>query len=185
MNIFYLDPNAVKCAKMHCDKHVVKMIVEYSQLLSTAHRVLDGDVIEGRSPSGRRQKQYVLPKTHIHADLLYKATHVNHPSAVWVRESYANYRWVYSLFAQLCIEYKHRYGKTHACWTKLAGPLEWPPHNIAWLNNSHTPLKLAMPDEYKDPCPVKSYRTFYKTKAQNFTMSWTNRQEPKWWTASY
>ena len=41
MNVFYLDPDPVKCAKMHVDKHVVKMIVEYAQLLSTAHRMLD------------------------------------------------------------------------------------------------------------------------------------------------
>ena len=33
---------------MHCDKHVVKMIIEYAQLMSTAHRVLDGDPYEGR-----------------------------------------------------------------------------------------------------------------------------------------
>ena len=42
MNIFYLDKNPWVNAEMHCDKHVCKMIVEYAQLLSTAHRVLDG-----------------------------------------------------------------------------------------------------------------------------------------------
>jgi hypothetical protein len=42
MNIFYLDEDPKICAQYHCDKHVVKMIIEYAQLLSTAHRVLDG-----------------------------------------------------------------------------------------------------------------------------------------------
>jgi len=42
MNIFALDINPYTAASYHCDKHVVKMIVEYAQLLSTAHRVLDG-----------------------------------------------------------------------------------------------------------------------------------------------
>ena len=42
MNIFYLDNHTHRCAKQHCDKHVVKMIIEYAQLLSTAHRVIDG-----------------------------------------------------------------------------------------------------------------------------------------------
>ena len=42
MNIFYLDKEVVPCAQMHLDKHCVKMILEYAQLLSTAHRVLDG-----------------------------------------------------------------------------------------------------------------------------------------------
>jgi len=39
MNIFYLDPQPRLCAQYHCDKHVVKMILEYAQLLSTAHRI--------------------------------------------------------------------------------------------------------------------------------------------------
>jgi len=43
MNIFYLDRDPRICAEMHLDKHVVKMIIEYAQLMSTAHRVLDGD----------------------------------------------------------------------------------------------------------------------------------------------
>ena len=42
MNIFYLDTSPKTCAEMHCDKHVVKMIIEYAQLMSTAHRLLDG-----------------------------------------------------------------------------------------------------------------------------------------------
>ena len=44
MNIFYLDKNPKIAAEMHCDKHVVKMITETAQLLSTAHRILDGEV---------------------------------------------------------------------------------------------------------------------------------------------
>ena len=43
MNIFYLDRDPGICTLMHCDKHVVKMILETAQMLSTAHRVLDGD----------------------------------------------------------------------------------------------------------------------------------------------
>ena len=44
MNIFYLDEDPVKAAQYMCDKHVVKMIVESAQILSTAHRVLDGEL---------------------------------------------------------------------------------------------------------------------------------------------
>jgi len=43
VNIFYLHRDVDTCAEMHNDKHVVKMILEYAQLLSTAHRVLDGE----------------------------------------------------------------------------------------------------------------------------------------------
>ena len=43
MNIFFLDKDPIIAAQYHCDKHCVKMILEYAQLLSTAHRVLDED----------------------------------------------------------------------------------------------------------------------------------------------
>ena len=60
MNIFYLDKDPITCAEMHVDKHCVKMILEYAQLLSTAHRVLDGTLIDGYSKTGRKQKRYVV-----------------------------------------------------------------------------------------------------------------------------
>ena len=40
MNIFYLNEDPRIAGEEHCDKHV-KMTIEYCQLLSTAHRVLD------------------------------------------------------------------------------------------------------------------------------------------------
>ena len=43
MNIFYLDRDPVVAAQLMCDKHVVKMILESAQILSTAHRAIDGD----------------------------------------------------------------------------------------------------------------------------------------------
>lgn len=33
MNIFYLDKDIQKCVEYHCDKHVVKLIIEELQLL--------------------------------------------------------------------------------------------------------------------------------------------------------
>ena len=58
MNIFYLHEDVKQCAKMHVDKHVVKMIIEYAQLLSTAHRMLDGTEYTGLSKNGRKVKRY-------------------------------------------------------------------------------------------------------------------------------
>ena len=48
MNIFHLHKDPKICAKYHCDKHVVKMILETAQMLSTAyqrHCGLDDDYI--------------------------------------------------------------------------------------------------------------------------------------------
>ena len=59
MNIFFLDYDAQRCAEYHCDKHVVKMIIEYAQLMSTAHRILDGkQYIENNK--GRMIKRWKL-----------------------------------------------------------------------------------------------------------------------------
>ena len=54
MNIFNLHEDTKKSAQMHCDKHVVKMIIEYAQLMSTAHRILDGVEYEDKTKNGRR-----------------------------------------------------------------------------------------------------------------------------------
>ena len=61
MNIFYLSSNPGECARQHCDKHVVKMIVEYAQLMSTAHRLLDGVATKGKTANtGRSVVRLVL-----------------------------------------------------------------------------------------------------------------------------
>ena len=111
MNIFYLDHVVRKCAEMHNDKHVVKMILEYAQLLSTAHRILDGVLFTGVSLSGRKKTVYVLADNR--NSTLYSATHVNHPSAVWVRQSAQNYMWLAELLEECCKEYTYRYDKVH------------------------------------------------------------------------
>lgn len=56
MNIFYLDKDPRIAASYHCDKHVVKMVSETAQLLSTTHRLLDGTMYIDDS-SGRKVKK--------------------------------------------------------------------------------------------------------------------------------
>lgn len=98
MNIFFLHHNPATCAAMHCDKHVVKMILESSQLLSTAHHVLASPVCE---------------EVEFLSNLL-KPTHENHPCALWVRDSSGNYLWLLHLLDSLHGEYHRRYGRVHA-----------------------------------------------------------------------
>lgn len=114
MNIFYVHSDPVICAQQHVDKHVVKMILEYAQLMSTAHRILDGVETVGLSKSGRKAKRWVLPDER--EDALYKASHINHPSAKWCRHSLANYQFLFKLWIELMREYHYRYGKSiHQC----------------------------------------------------------------------
>ena len=78
MNIFLLNENPLLCAEQHCDKHVVKMVIEYAQLMSTAHRYLDGELYGELTDKGRKIKRWRHPNSNMEATL-YKASHVNHP----------------------------------------------------------------------------------------------------------
>jgi hypothetical protein len=177
MNIFYLHHNPEVCARLHVDKHVVKMILEYSQLLSTTHRVLDGVEYTDTS-SGRAIKRWKL-QGDIEQEL-YKATHVNHPSAVWVRQSEANYHWLVNLLSELCKEYTYRYGKVHKC--EYSGLVDLlyinSPRGIP--NKPFTEPTPAMPDEYiVKGDSLTSYRQYYKNAKQDL-FSWKGREVPEW-----
>ena len=76
MNLFYLHKEPEVSAKLHCDKHVVKMIIEYAQMLSTAHRMLDGIQYTDTS-SGRRIQRWRLENPNMD-NIMYKASHINH-----------------------------------------------------------------------------------------------------------
>lgn len=174
MNIFYLHPDPKICAEMHVDKHVVKMILEYAQLLSTAHRILDGEEYIDAS-SGRRIKRWRLEDT-IMESVLYKASHINHPSAIWTRQSRENYDWLFCLFKELLQEYTYRYGKIHAT-DRLVYFLRIPPKNIP--DGHLTQPTPAMPDEYKVPDSIQSYRNYYVGAKKSFA-KWKNRPIPEW-----
>lgn len=175
MNIFYLDTDPKVSAQMMHDKHVVKMILETAQLLSTAHRVLDGTPYIDSS-SGRKIKRWSLSKVRLE-NSLYKATHINHPSAVWSRVNSGNYHWLYEHFVALCDEYTYRYGKVHATDTKLRDVLLMEPENIP--SGGITQMPQAMPDKYKNSDSVTAYRSYYigEKKQQS---KYTKRNSPIW-----
>lgn len=179
MNIFYLHGTPKLAAEQHCDKHVVKMILEYAQLLSTAHRVCDGTLRDGYSKSGRRKKVWALADSR--DPILYSATHVNHPSAIWVRQNQQNYIWLSQLLHHLCKEYTHRYGKVHK--VEHSGLLEelynWPMDIKQGTFFDPTP---AMPEDciIKDNV-LESYHKYYRERKAGFA-KWTKRPVPEWFT---
>lgn len=156
MNIFVLNQTPELSAKDHCDKHVVKMILESAQLLSTAHRIID-DLQ--------------------HDDRFYKVTHKNHPCAIWTRASTTNYLWLFRLFESLLNEYQLRYKKVHAS-SRLQLYLQNPPQKL--LNDGLTPFALAMPEVYRSDDPVASYRAYYKHEKRAIA-SWKHSITPDWW----
>lgn len=182
MNIFVLDHDPVEAARLQCNKHVGgKMQTESAQMLSTAHRMLDGFITEGLSKSGKRTvKKYIHPDEYLEK-LLYKAVHFNHPCTKWTMETTSNYDWHYKHWIALCEEYEYRYGKTHLSLTKLKDILANPPKNIKKGPLTQFPLAMQSNPEcmFKDD-PVKSYRAFYQTKQKRFKMEWKFREVPEW-----
>lgn len=180
MNIFYLHNDPQICAEMHNDKHCVKMILEYAQLLSTAHRVIDGEQYIDKTSNGRNIQRWRMHLDSMENNL-YKATHINHPSAVWVRQSEANYNWLYVLWRELMSEYKYRYMRSHAC-EKLIPYLGKVPHRID-KNKPFTEPTPAMPDDVKIPGDsLSSYRNYYNTSKTHLA-NWKNRPVPDWFLA--
>ena len=157
MNIFYLDSNPIVAAQMMCDKHVVKMILESAQMLSTAHRVLDGDE---------------------HADNvgMYKMTHKNHPSTIWVRANSENYDWLQEHMEALLKEYTQRYGKRHAT-ERLIHSLWEHPKNIT--HDDFTDPPQCMPDYCKGDDAVSAYQNYYILEKSDFA-TWKRRDKPEW-----
>ena len=160
MNIFYLDRDPAIAAQMMCDKHVVKMILESAQMLSTAHRVLDGDEYADRKG-------------------LYKLAHKNHPSTIWVRSGIEQYFWLYDHMIALMKEYTHRYGKHHAT-ERLIGGLSLVPVNIPNMTYNDPPQ--CMPEECKGDDTVLAYQKYYIEEKSGFA-TWKSRTVPEWFNA--
>lgn len=166
MNIFFLDDDVRTNAQYHCDKHVVKMVVEYTQIISTT-----------LSNSKLRSK---LPET---SQVIYKPTHSNHPCVLWCKESLENLKYLLSLGIHLSDEYTERYRKVHRS-SLVLHSLE---KEFSLLNPElfpklyKTALPLCMPDQYKVPDdPVKSYRNYYIGDKASFAQ-WKYTSKPMWW----
>lgn len=170
MNIFYVHENPQVSAISLVDRHVVKMVLETAQLLSTAHRVLDGTPYKHRSGT-RTITRFDVSKN------VYQATHINHPCSVWVRQSSDNYQWLYEHFIHLLDEYYYRYGKKHKC-EQMTSILGARPINIK-ISGLTTPA-CAMPEEYIiSEDPIINYRNYYKNGKKHLHV-WTKRSPPHW-----
>jgi hypothetical protein len=149
VNIFVLDENTSMAAQYHTDKHVVKMILEGAQMLSS-----------------------VVRKTGVDAG--YKLTHKNHPCTLWAGQSLSNWRWLRDLTYELHNEWKFRFGhnKSHKSILMLDNLPE-----PAIIDTGLTKFALAMPDECKSPDVVESYQRYYR-EHKSHLFKWTKRKVP-------
>lgn len=155
MNIFVLHKNPKIAAQQHNDKHCIKMILEHTQMLSTAIRVYSNDTI----------------------DNVYKKAHLNHPCSIWTRQTRANFLWLCDMTEELFQEYTRRYGKQHKSY-----PIFELCKNYCNLvpEGELTPFAQAMPVEYKNADAVTAYRTYYLKDKKEFS-TWKLGNVPDWW----
>ena len=152
MNIFVLDTDTKTCAQYHCDKHVVKMILESVQILCTA----------------LNKKGFVTP---------YKSTHHNHPCVLWAGASYDNFCWLKNLTLALNDEYRFRFERQND--HKSINVLTEIDH-YDFESSGMTEFVQAMPDKYKvHGSAVKAYRNFYLGEKMHFAR-WSRRNVPQW-----
>jgi len=163
VNIFILDTNPRLAAQYQCDKHVVKMVLESTQLLCSPFEA-------GTAP--------------------YKRTHYNHPAAIWTRQSLSNWKWLLEHAYALVDEYYFRYRPTdpdhpdayskHACEPYI----DWCNTNYVKMNLPDlglTPFVQCMPDIYKNPDPVQAYRNYYLGEKRTIAKWNKNREKPDWY----
>lgn len=152
MNIFILDRDPRIAARMLCDKHIVKMIIESAQILCTVGR----------------QNGFDTP---------YRSTHVKHPCTIWAGDSKSNWDWLIEHSLEMCAEYTRRYGKVH----RTLSVIEWCKDNPIGpkFDKGLTPFPLAMPAAFKTHDAVESYRNYYLGAKAKFAKWKTGA--PSWW----
>ena len=147
-----LDRNIRRCARYHCDQHVVKMILESAQMMCTT-----------LSKHG-----FEVP---------YHPTHLQHPCVLWLDESYDNFLWLKELATELNAEYRFRYQRKvdHAS-MRVIHQIE----SYRYKRCGLTEFAQVMPDEYRyRNNPVRAYRAFYNGEKLRFA-TWKKREPPVW-----
>lgn len=217
MNL-WLDSDVTRCAQAHQDAHVGKMLLEAVQLLCTAFRERRNVCIPAPKPRAfigepPRRFDQVLPDCsspwqalnpdeRLAADLLpYSHTHVNHPCALWVRASRANFDRAIELAEALAAEFRYRFDKPHGS----EAALDWVQRHRSEAqvpDGSLTPYALAMPEAYipngaacqwPGSC-ISTYRAYYRAEKRGHwrksrdpakpstwvPAKWTRRDPPEW-----
>jgi hypothetical protein len=106
MNIFAVDADPLRAARMLPDRHVTKMILESAQMLSLVYSPHYWDI-------GTIAKVDGTPfKTQ-------KGAFKKHPCTMWAAEAVQNCAWLIQHATGLCTEFRLRYGRLHGLTASL------------------------------------------------------------------
>ena len=176
MNLFILDSDAEKAARLYQDLHVNKIVCEGSQMLATAYPLQR--LAEPDCP--RTQKN--TPRVH---------SYLKHPMTMWVNQCYSNFHWARQHILALSDEYTFRTGKTHFTLDFLLWCLKNDPSLPSGQQTIQPQCFSTYPECIVPNNPVEGYRNYYnKAKAVfNFrgkpvAASWTKRSVPEWFKSA-
>ena len=197
MNLFLLNLCIKLCADQICNKHLVKMILETTQMAySTQQGNGDEDYIR------LFQKELKLAGL-----TMYKMTHVKHPLNLWARYKKEHYDWMVSYGLELCRVYTNRYKKVHRCEAHLNKlrekgfvackmKVEIPEKGAKAYKNipkvfEYFPMcfgddleQCLVRDKNGDILGVASYREYYMLKLKKMKMVWPE-EEPEWFERKF
>ena len=184
MNIFVLDKDPKKAAEFHCDKHVVKMILEAGQMMCSSHWLWNLKSLNKSLKDFKRvrdAKAFIVENTDERYLPPWTMTHIRHPCTLWTAENTGNYAWHAELMRGLLDEYTRRYQKNH----KSESVYEWlvknKPRNM--VEGMKTDHPQCMPDDCKvDGNTLKAYRNYYN-KHKAYMAKWNKLGNvPSWYT---
>jgi len=158
MNIFFLSLNPEECAKLYCDQHVIKILLEIVQMLYTAWHFSAEKNWNLRAPYNKAKTQRG-----------YKPAHPNHPMCLWVRSSKEAYNLAADVGLALALEYTRRFHKIHGCskhilWLKMNQPNSFGSIKSEKAYYSTVGIPECMPEEHWDSDVTRAYNSYYKTK---------------------
>jgi len=181
LNIFVLNENPILAARDHCDKHVVKQVLESAQMLSAAHWLGWEQFLQPRLRKDQKLKDWLRDNVRTEMQPPYKMTHINHPCTRWAARSWGNYMWLSQHGMELCREYTERYGREHKAHDVHRWLTRVVPPAFETTEQSVTPFAVAMPEDCKVAGNVvESYRNYY-IKNKSYMAKWAHGDKPKWW----
>ncbi len=183
MNIFVLDRDPREAARFHCNKHVVKMILESAQMLCAAHwthLLSDNNKTLKDFKRVKDAQEWLYRNTDVSLHPPWKMTHTKHPCTVWTGKTISNYLWHLDLAESLLREYTKRYKKNH----KSEVVIEWLRENlpIGIKDDLLTEFPQCMPDECKVPGDAPSaYKNYYVNYKRHFAKWEPKTRVPDWY----
>ena len=166
MNIFVFNECPVENARQYCNRHLVKMITEHVQMMTTVCAEAEPLKFEAIPPKLRM-------KPFKEGD-----PHRKHPCTLWLFKSQTNYDYLWALNMFLHEEWRYRYDhpktKIHEAYRKM---LHLP--DILIDDVGLTPFAQAMPEKYQQEDVFKAYQEYFMGEKMHIA-HWKKREEPEW-----